>query len=114
MEFDIKIWKKFRYKMRKLIIRRNDFQIKKMPKDKKKKKKENDIKTYSLSDAIVLDQSNKSDIAIFIANKDYKLTITPLNLEDKAKIMYHIDKIIKKFTFQNVYKDYNEKMTRRI
>ena len=111
MEFDIKIWEKFRYKMRKLIIRRNDFQIKKIPKDKKKKKKENDIKTYSLSDAIVLDQSNKSDIAIFIANKDYKLTITPLNLEDKAKIMYHIDKIIKKFTFQNVYKDYNEKMT---
>ena len=111
MEFDIKVWKKFGYKMRKLIIRQNDFQIKKIPKEKKKKKKEDEIKTYSLSDALILDQSNKKDIAIFIASKDYKLTITPLNLEDKIKIIFHIDKIIKRFTFHNVYKDYNEKMT---
>jgi len=111
MEFDIKKWKKFGYKYCKLIIRQNDFQLKTIPKDKKKQKKEEEIKTYSLSDALILDQSNKKYVAIFIASKDYKLTITPINPEDKIKIMFHIDKIIKRFTFQNVYKDYNEKMT---
>ena len=111
MEFDIKKWKKFGYKYCKLIIGQNDFQLKTIPKDKKKQKKEEEIKTYSLSDALILDQSNKKYVAIFIASKDYKLTITPINPEDKIKIMFYIDKIIKRFTFQNVYKDYNEKMT---
>ena len=111
MEFEVKIRKNFRYKKRILVIRENDFQIQKVIKDdKKKKKKENEIKTYSLSDALVLDKTENKEFEIFIATKDYKLTITPLNLEDKVKIFHNLEKITKKFTFQNVYKDYNEKM----
>ena len=110
MEFNIKIWKKFRYKKRVLLIREDDFQIKKIVDDKKKKKSQK-IKTYSLADALILDQTKKNDLEIFIAAKDYKLTIVPLNFEDKAKIIFNIEKIIKKFTFQNVFKDYNEKMS---
>ena len=111
MEFNIKIWKNFRYKKRLLLIRDDDFQIKKIVDEKKKKKKNEKIKTYSLNDALILDQTKKNDLEIFIASKDYKLTITPANFEDKAKIIKSIEKIIKKFTFQNVFKDYNEKMS---
>ena len=66
---------------------------------------------YSLIDALILDQTKKNDLEIFIASKDYKLTIIPANFEDKAKIINTIEKIIKKFTFQNVFKDYNLKMS---
>ena len=111
MEFNIKIWKNFRNKKRLLIIREDDFQIKKIVDDKKKKKKNENIKTYSLIDALILDQTKKNDLEIFIASKDYKLTIIPANFEDKAKIINTIEKIIKKFTFQNVFKDYNLKMS---
>ena len=111
MEFNIKVWKNFRNKKRILIIRQNDFQIKKIVDDKKKKKKVDKIKTYSLSGALIVDQTKKNDLEIFIGSKDYKLTITPASFEDKAKIINNIETIIKNFTFQNVYKDYNEKMS---
>ena len=111
MEFQIKIWKNFRYKKRLLVIRQDDFQIKKIVDEKKKKKKNDEIQTYSLTDAIILDQTKKNDLEIFIATKDYKITITPSNIEDKVKIINNIEKIIKRFTFQNVFKDYNEKMS---
>ena len=72
MEFEVKIRKNFRYKKRILVIRENDFQIQKVIKDdKKKKKKENEIKTYSLSDALVLDKTENKEFEIFIATKDY-------------------------------------------
>ena len=38
MEFNVKIWKKFQWKKRVLIIRENDFQLKKVFKPQKKKK----------------------------------------------------------------------------
>ena len=111
MEFDVKVWKNFHYKKRKMIIREKDFQIKKIHKDNKKKKKnEDEIKTYPLSDALIVDQSKNNDLEIFIASKDFKITIKPANSEDKIKIVNNIENIIKNFTFQNVYKDYNEKM----
>ena len=75
MEFDIKIWKNFGYKKRILIIRETDFQIKKIHKEnKKKKKKESEIKTYSLADALIMDQTKSKDLEIFIAAKDYQIT----------------------------------------
>ena len=113
MEFDIKIWKNFGYKKRILIIRETDFQIKKIHKEnKKKKKKESEIKTYSLADALIMDQTKNKDLEIFIAAKDYQITIKPSNSEDKVKIINNIEKIIKNYTFQNVFKDYNEKMSK--
>ena len=36
MEFEIKIWKNFHYKKRQMIIREDDFQIKKIHKENKK------------------------------------------------------------------------------
>ena len=112
MEFDIKLWKNFHYKKRKLVIREKDFQIIKIHhENKKKKKKEDEIKTYSLSDSLITDQTKNNDLEILIASKDYKLTIKPSKLEDKSKIIKSIKNIIKKYTFQNVYKDYNEKIS---
>ena len=113
MEFNVKVWKNFRYKKRLLIIRETDFQIKKIHKEnKKKKKKEDEIKTYSLTDALILDQTEDKDLQILIASKDYQMTIKPSNSEDKIRIINNFDKIIKNFTFQNVFKDYNEKMSK--
>ena len=110
MEFEIKIWKNFHYKKRQLIIREDDFQIKKI--NNKKKKGENEVKTYSLTDALILDQTKNDFLEILIASKDYKITIYPLTNDDKNQIIKNIEKIIKKYTFQNVYKDYNEKMSK--
>ena len=111
MEFNVKIWKKFQWKKRILIIRENDFQIKKTHKPNKKKKQKEDVfHTYSLSDALILDQTKNNDLSLLIASKDYKQYIKPSNIDDKAKIIQAIENIIKKFTFQNVYKEYNEKM----
>ena len=62
MEFQIKIWKNFRYKKRLLVIRQDDFQKKKIVDEKKKKKKNDEIQTYSLTDAIILDHTKKNDI----------------------------------------------------
>ena len=112
MEFEIKIWKNFHYKKRQMIIREDDFQIKKIHKENKKKAKENEIKTYSLTDALILDQSKSNDLEILIASKDYKVTIKPKNVDDKMKIIKNIESIIKKYTFQNVYKDYKEQMSK--
>ena len=112
MEFEIKIWKNFHYKKRQMIIREDDFQIKKIHKENKKKAKENEIKTYSLTDALILDQSKNNDLEILIASKDYKVTIKPKNSDDKMKIIKNIESIIKKYTFQNVYKDYKEQMSK--
>ena len=111
MEFNVKVWKKFGWKKRLLIIREKDFQITKSEKPQKKKKtKENIIHTYSLDNALVLDQSKTNDFEILIASKDYKQYVKTTNVEDKNKIIQGIENIIKQNTFQNVYKEYNEKM----
>jgi hypothetical protein len=112
MEFDIKNWKNYRWNKRKLIIREveGDFQIKKEKKPNDKKQKEDIIRTYSLHNALILDQSKKQDLEILITTKNYKQYIKPLNLEDKNTIIKKIEDIIKKITIKNVYHDYNEKV----
>ena len=111
MEFNVKIWKKFQWKKRVLIIRENDFQLKKVFKpQKKKKQKEDEIHTYSLTDALILDHTKNNDLLLLIASKDYKHSIKPANPDDKSRIIQAIENIITKFTVQNVYKDYNDKI----
>ena len=111
MEFNVKIWKKFQWKRRILIIRENDFQLKKVFKpQKKKKQKEDIIHTYSLTDALILDHTKNNDLLLLIASKDYKHSIKPANADDKMKIIQAIENIITKFTVQNVYKNYNDKI----
>ena len=113
MKFIVKVWRNFRWKKRQLLIREEekDFQISKLEKPlKKKKKKEDEIHTYSLNNAIIVDQSKNNDIEILIATKDYKQYIKTYNEDDKLKIIHIIGNIIKQNTFQNVYKEYNEKV----
>ena len=113
MEFNIKVWKNFHYKKRILIIREADFQIKKIHKENKKKKiKEEEIKTYSLIDALILDKTENNNLELLIAAKDYQMTIKPRNSEDKVKIIYNLERIIKNYIFQNIFKNYNEKMSK--
>ena len=40
------------------------------------------------------------------------MTIKPQNSEDKVKIIYNLENIIKNYIFQNIFKDYNEKMSK--
>jgi hypothetical protein len=113
MKFIVKVWKNFRWKKRQLLIREKeqDFQIKKIDKPiKKKKTKEDEIHTYALINAIIIDQSKKNELQILIATKDYKQYLKPYNVDDKLKIIRVIGDIIKANTFQNAYKEYNEKV----
>ena len=111
MEFNVKIWKNFRWKKRILVIGEKDIQIKKTEKPQKKKKtKDDEIHTFTLTTAIVLDQTKNNDFELLIAAKDYKIYIKTATIEDKDKIIQSIENIIKENTFKNVYKEYNEKM----
>ena len=111
MEFNVKIWKKFQWKKRILIIREKDFLIKKLEKPQKKKKtKEDEAHIYNIINAIVLDQSKNNDYEILIASKDYKIYVKTTNAEEKTKIIESIENSIKENTFQNIFKEYNEKM----
>ena len=111
MEFNVKIWKNFRWKKRILIIGERDIQIKKNEKPQKKKKpKDEEVHTFTLTTAIVLDQTKNNDFELLIAAKDYKIYIKTATIEDKDKIIQSIENIIKENTFKNVYKEYNEKM----
>ena len=112
MELIVKIWKNFHWKKRVLIIREKDFQLKKVEKQKKKKKqKEDEIHTYPILDTLVLDQSKNSDNELLLASKKYKIYIKTYSKEDKTTIIQSIEKIIKENTFQDIYKEYNEKMS---
>jgi len=114
MELNVKVWKNFHWKKRIIIIREKDFQIKKREQQKKKKKqkqKEDEIHTYPLIDTLALDQSKNTDYELLLASKDYKIYIKCKNDEDKNTIIQSIENIIKENTFQNIYKEYNEKMS---
>ena len=111
MEFNVKVWRNFHWKKRILIIREKDFLVKKTEKPPKKKKaNDEEIRTYNILNAIVLDQSKNNDYEILIASKDYKVYVKTTNAEDKTNIIQGIENSIKENTFQNVYKEYNEKV----
>jgi hypothetical protein len=88
-EFYVKI-KSFTWKKNILIIRENDFQL------KKEKSKSKDMNTYSLMNAIVLDVTEKNDLRIMVSTSLYRLYIKPLNLEDKKLILSSLEEIIRK------------------
>ncbi len=112
MEFNVKCWKNYGWKKRKLIIRedKGDFQIKEEKQQKNKKQKEDIIQTYSLHNALIIDQTKGNDIDILITTKDYKQYIKPFTFEDKNAIIQKTEDIIKKITIKNAYKEYNDKV----
>ena len=113
MEINVKVWKNFHWKKRLLIIRENDFITQKMPqKTPKKKKEENIVHVYPLTTAVIIDESKPNDYQILIESKEYKIYIKTFTEADKNKIIQAIGNIIKENTFQNVFKEYNEKMAK--
>ncbi len=104
MEFQVKIWKQLllTWHKRTLRIRDNDFQIEKVGK-KEKSNKKNEIKTYSLFSAVLVDQSKHNDLNILIGTSSYKVFIKPLSKEDKRKIILKLEEKIKLFSSQNTF-----------
>ena len=93
-EFRVKVkyltWKKYY-----LIIRENDFQL--------KKEKAKSIRTYSLSNAGVFDLSENNSLKILVTSPIYKKVIQPYSLEDKQQILLNLEKIVRKKTADSVF-----------
>jgi len=109
MEIQVKVWKQILLTWHKktLRIRDNDFQIEKVGKKKISK-------TYSLFNAVLVDQSKNNDLKILIGTSSYKVYIKPLSKDDKEKIISKFEEknkhISSKTTFSNDYMRYNEEL----
>ena len=94
-----------------LTIREKDFQL------VKEKSKSNDIKTYSLENAIIIDQSKNADLELMIYSPLYRFSIKPLNVEDKKLMLNKLERIVKKLStktaFSNAYKQYNKELEKK-
>ena len=93
-EFYVKI-KNFTWKSYLLMIRESDFQL--------KKKKSKDIVTYSLMNAVVFDESEKSDLKIMVSTSSYRIYIKPLNLDDKKIILSQLEEIVQKLASKTAF-----------
>ena len=93
-QFRVKV-KSLRWKNYYLIIRENDFQL--------KKEKSKSYYTYSLINAGVFDLSENNHLKILITSSIYKLIIKPLNIEDKKQILSNLEKIVRKKTAESVF-----------
>ena len=88
LEFNVKI-KSFTWKSYKLIIGETDFQLIKQKSSTKKPL------IYSLTNAVVLDKSEKNNFIILISSPLYRFQIKILNKEDKQLILSKLEEIIK-------------------
>ena len=95
-EFHVKI-KSFGWKKYILIIREDDFQL------KKEKSKSKDKYTYSLMNAVVLDKSEKTDLKILVSTSLYRVFIKPLNIDDKKIILSNLEEIVQKLTAKTAF-----------
>ena len=100
LEFKVKI-KSFSWKNYYLIIRENDFQL--------KKEKTKYYYTYSLSKAAVFDVSDKEMQKIMVSSSKYKIFIRPSNKEDKNAILSSLEKIVSKKAAETAFsQDYHQ------
>ena len=95
-QFHIKI-KNFTWKNYILIIRENDFQL------KKEKSKSKDLNTYSLMNAVVFDVTEKNNLRIMVSTSLYRIFIKPLSLEDKKLILSKLEEIVHKFAAKTAF-----------
>ena len=86
-EFKVKI-KSFTWKKYYLIIRENDFQL--------KKEKKKHYYTYSLDNSAVFDVSEGDNLKIMVSSASYKIFIKPLSPEDKTIILSSLERIVRK------------------
>ena len=119
MEYQVKVWKQLLLTWQKKIMRiENDkFILKKI------KSKSGEDKSYSLINAVIVDQSKINEQLILIASSSYKINIKPQNKEEKDKIILKLEEITKKYSSKNAFseeykmnnmellKDYNIKNT---
>ena len=106
-EFKVKI-KSFSWKNYYLIIRENDFQL--------KKEKKKYYYTYSLANAAVYDVSSRDSLKIMVSSSLYTIYIKPLNLDDKTQILSSLEKIVRKkaaeTAFSNDYHQYKKEIAK--
>ena len=106
-EFKVKL-KSFSWKNYYLIIRENDFQL--------KKEKKKYYYTYSLANAVVYDVSTKDSLKIMISSSLYSILLKPLNLDDKTQILSSLEKIVRKkaaeTAFSNDYHQYKKEIAK--
>ena len=95
--FNVKI-KSFTWKNYVLIICKKGFQLMKESPNSK-------ISTYSLKNAVVLDQSEKSDPKISIISPLYKFLIKINRPEDKNLILSKIEEIIKENSAKTAFSE---------
>ena len=95
-KFHVKI-KNFAWRNYILIIREDDFQL------KKEKSKSKDLITYSLMNAVLFDESEKADLKIMISTSNYRFFIKPLSIEDKKIILSKFEKIIQKLASKTAF-----------
>ena len=96
LQFHVKV-KSFGWKNYILIIREDDFQL--------KKEKSKNITTYSLANAVVFDQTEKNDPKIMVSTSLYRLYIKPLNINDKKKILSKLEEIVQKFASKTAFSE---------
>ena len=107
--FDIKFWKNLIWHKRQLIIRENDYVI-------VKKDNKNNCKTFSLVNAVLVDQTEGTELSLIIYSGESKCYIKPNSKEDKDKIISKITEIIKKYSsktaFSAEYQRYNREIAK--
>ena len=95
-EFHVKL-KNITWRNYLLIIREEDFQL------KKEKSKNKDINTYSLMNAVIFDETEKSDLRIMVSTSLYRIYIKPLSIEDKKMILSQLEKIVEKLASKTAF-----------
>ena len=94
-----------------LTIREKDFQL------IKEKSKSSDVKTYSLENAIIVDQSKNGDLELMIVSPLYRFNIKPSNIEDKKLMLNKLENIVKKLStkkaLSNEYQLYNKELEKK-
>lgn len=74
-----------------LTLRENDFQLKKV-----KAHIHKETLTYSLMNAVVMDESERNDLRIMVSTSLYRIYIKPESLEDKRQILSKLEEKIQK------------------
>ena len=96
LEYHVQV-KFFKYSNYILVIRDNDFIL------KKEKSKSKDIYTYSLVNAVVLDRTEKNVPKISVSSGTYSMYIKPINLEEKKSLLSVLEDKIKELSKQTAF-----------
>ena len=95
-----------------LTLRENDFQLKKV-----KARIHKETLTYTLMNAVVIDESERNDLRIMVSTSFYRIYIKPNSLEDKRQILSKLEEKIQrqssKTAFSANYFEYLKKLSEK-